>query len=183
MRAKKIMFLAVLTLVLVLVLVATGTALAAPPGSEVPLPMRVTGNIALTGITEGDYFFPTERTWALPLREEFYLDGDLVGTLVENAVMHGAIPWYGHYALTGTGTFEGTLRGKPTSFTFDLKGGWGYDNESPDVPRGGPAFVQRGIFIITSGSAGPVLDLTGTIQGYARYIGESGSSTYWGVIR
>jgi hypothetical protein len=150
-KAKKTLFLTVLTLVLLIGLVSTGTAIAAPAHPV----MHVTGTIATP---------PVSQTYGTPYVQgnqviepgnviTYTWHGDLEGTFVEYITVRAplsqdALIGKGPYTLIGRCTFSGMLNGKKISWAACLVGK-GYID---------PAFVFRGwetsVVTITS-SSGP----------------------------
>jgi hypothetical protein len=184
-KAKKTLFLTVLTLVLLLGLVTTGTALAGPGGLCVHHATHVAGTIGtppLSDISGTPYVDGNEIV--KPGNVITYAwHGDLEGTFVEYftgraPLTQDALNGKGPYTLEGKCTFVGTLRGKNISWVAHLKGR-GYID---------PAYVFRGwetsVITITC-SAGPLKHLRGCIiaKGVFDALDPTyGSATYWGFL-
>jgi hypothetical protein len=187
MKAKKILFLTVLSLLLLVGLVGTGTALAGPAVPTVHH-VHVTGTIVDVTFTDtgpGPVLDPSGRTWhEAGVFAGTYL-GNLKGTLAEPATFHGpgGTPgaWNGDFWWQGKGTFKGKLNGMPIRFTYKSLGR-GYDGFGAGTPAHGTYYQNRAVYFIT-GSTGCFAHLRGIIyeHTYVDANGEGGT-TYWGDL-
>jgi hypothetical protein len=180
-KAKKTLFLTVLTLTLVVGLVAAGTAVAAPAHH----PTHVAGTIERP---------PLSQTYGTPyLKGDMVIRPDNVITYAWHGVLEGTFVEYftvraplsddglngkGPYTLAGRCTFDGTFNGRETHWVGHLKGE-GYID---------PAFVFRGwetsVVTITS-STGPLAHLRGHIVARGSFDAldpSYGSATYSGRL-
>jgi hypothetical protein len=180
-KAKKILFLVVLTLVLLVAVVETGTALAGPAG-PITHHVRVTGTvvgIALVG--PAPVLDPAGTTWHEDSAWTGTFLGDLQGTFTEPTTIHGRFPWEGPFWWRGAATFTGKLGEAAITFTYNDHGK-GYDGFNSTAKFGIYEKV-RAVYTITGATTDPFRHLRGMI--YVRtYVDGTGTggTTYSGEL-